>query len=76
MRRRSVGVSGASVAIDGRRETNSGMNPYLTRSECQGQAKRGVLYAQGGLTCRFDLFQHVRERPTVRRKKGHKVRRL
>ena len=32
MRRRSVGVSGASVAIEGSREMNSGMNPYLTRS--------------------------------------------
>jgi hypothetical protein len=32
-------VSGASVAIDGRREMNSGMNPYLTRSEAKVKQK-------------------------------------
>lgn len=31
-RRRSSGVRGDSVVIDGRREMNSGINPYLTRS--------------------------------------------
>jgi hypothetical protein len=48
MRRRSVGVSGASVAIEGSREMNSGMNPYLTRSYSQGQASVSLYVRNAG----------------------------
>jgi hypothetical protein len=35
-----------------------------------------MMYERRGLTCWFDVFQHIGERPEVWREKGHKIRSL
>jgi hypothetical protein len=40
----------------------------------EGQRKVGASFVRCSLTSGFNMFQHVRERPAVRREKWHKVR--